>query len=383
MTMLATISTTMEKLKLLAGSHGSHGLFLSVTLSTSRLDDWRQFAPTFVNSEFGRITRERSLSKDQKRILESDLDEVQAVLQYDLTPRTQGLALFANGEGGIYQRIELPFRLINRVVLEPSPYVRPVVHALSLLEPFIVARVSRDESSLYLMDEWGVVKEDDLTGPWLRTSDRETGELSIKEYFAAARHDSLVDLHYKEVATTLAKWLEGSPVKRVVLCAQHDIASAFRRALPPPVMPKIVAEIPFDANITPSQMLGSARTAANEARQRELAKLVGRIKEGLGSNGHGAAGFDEVRGGLERGQIQTLVVDRNYRPPGWTCPSCDWVGLSLLDECPLCGGKPVPIADAVGELVRLAILQSSQVEVAEGIPALDEMGSVAAQLRFV
>ena len=380
--MIDTLAGAREKLRDLAAARAPRGEFLTVTLSTSPLDDWKQFAPTFVNSEFGRITREGSLSKDQKRILESDLDEVQAVLQYDLTPRTQGLALFANGEGGISQRIELPFKQLNRVVLEPSPYVRPVVHALSLLEPFIVARVSRDESSLYLMDEWGVAKEDDLTGPWLRTSDRETGELSVKDYFAAARQDSLVDLHYKEVAGTLAKWLDGSPVKRVILCAQHDIASAFRRALPQAVALKVTGEIPFDANVSAHQMLAAARIAANEARQRELAQLVGRIKEGLGGNGHGAAGFDDVAGGLERGQIQTLIVDRNYRPAGWTCSSCDWVWLTSLGQCPRCGGKPVPVADAVGELVRLAILESSQVEVAEGIPALDEMGGVAALLRF-
>jgi hypothetical protein len=250
-------------------------------------------------------------------------------------------------------------------------------------EPFIVARVSRDESSLYLVDEWGVTKGDDLTGPWLRSSDRETGELSIRGYFAAARQDTLVDLHYKEVGATLAKWLEGSPVRRVVVCAQHDIASAFRRTLSPAVIPKVVAEIPYDAAVTTGQMLANARAAANEARQRGLVELVGRIKEGLGRTGHGAAGFDEVLAGLERGQIQTLVVERNFRPPGWTCPNCDWAGLRVVTECPVCGGAPVPVADAVGELVRMAILQNSRVEVAEDIPTLDELGGVAALLRFV
>jgi hypothetical protein len=269
------------------------------------------------------------------------------------------------------------------MVLEPSPYVRPVVHALSLLEPFIVARVSRDESSLYLVDEWGgVTKGDELTGPWLRSSDRETGELSIRGYFAAARQDALVELHYKEVASTLAKWLDGSPVRRVVLCAQHDIATAFRRMLSPAVAPKVVGEIPFDAAVTIGQMLTSARAAANEARQRGQVELVGRIKEGLGKNGHGAAGFDEVLGGLQRGQIQTMAVDRNYRPPGWTCPDCDWAGLTMVEHCPICGAAPVPVADAVGELVRLAILQNSRVEVAEDIPVLDELGGIGALLRF-
>ncbi len=306
------------------------------------------------------------------------------MLQYDLTPRTQGLALFADGSGRIYQRIELPFRLINRVVLEPSPYIRPVVHALSLLEPFIVARVSRDDSSLYLVDEWGgVAKEDDLNGPWLRTSDRLTGEVAIKDYFAAARQDALVEIHYKEVATTLAKWLEESSIRRVVLVAQHDIASNFRKVLPQAVAPKVDAEIPYDPAVSINQMLVSARNAANEARKKELAQFLNRIKEGLGSNGRGAAGFDEVRGALDLAQIQTMVVDRNYRPPGWRCPGCDWANLAYTDQCPLCGGKPVPIADAVGELVRLAILQSSQVEVVEDLPGLDEMGGIAALLRFV
>jgi peptide chain release factor subunit 1 len=381
--MIDTLAGATEKLRDLAAAKAPRGTFLTVTLSTSPLDDWRQFAPTFINSEFGRITRERELSKDDKRMLQDELDEVGAVLQYDLTEKTQGLALFADGQGGIYQRIELPFRLINRVVLEPSPYVRPVVHALSLLEPFIIAQVSGDDSSLYLVDEWGsVAKTDHSSGPWLRTSDRETGELSIKEYFAAARHDTLIDQHHKEVAGTLAKWLEGSPARRVVLCAQHEIASNFRRALPSAVAPKVVAEIPFDAAVTVNQMLVSARAAANEARQRELIQLTARIKEGLGRNGRGAAGFEEVRDGFDRGQIQTMVVDRNYRPPGWRCPDCDWVGLDQVGRCPICGGSPVPVADAVGELVRLAILQSSGVEVAESIPTLDEMGGVAAQLRF-
>jgi hypothetical protein len=381
--MIDSLVSATEKLKDLAGAKAPRGFFLTVTLSTSRLDDWRQFAPTFLNSEFGHIVKERAVSREDKHVLESELEEVLAVLQYDVTPQTQGLALFADGGGGLYQRIELPFRLVNRMVLEPSAYVRPVVHALSLLEPFVIARVSRDESSLYLVDEWGVTKGDDLAGPWLRSSDRETGELSIRGYFAAARQDTLVDLHYKEVAATLAKWLEGSPVRRVVVCAQHDIASAFRRTLSPAVIPKVVAEIPYDAAVTIGQMLTSARAAANEARQRGLVELVGRIKEGLGKTGHGAAGFDEVLGGLERGQIQTLVVDRNYRPPGWTCPSCDWVGLTAVTECPMCGGAPVAIADAVGELVRMAILQNSHVEVAEDIPTLDELGGVAALLRFV
>lgn len=371
-----------EKLKELAGAHSVGKAFLSVTLSTSRLDDWRLFAPAFLNSEFNRITRERGFSKEDKRLLQTDLDHVLDVIKYDVERSTEGLALFVDGVGGYDERIELPFRLMNRVVIEPSPHVRPVAHALSLLEPFVIAQVSRDESTLLLVDELGVAREDELAGPWLRSSDRETGEQSIKEYYAAARQDALVDQHFKEVGVALARLLDSTQAKRAVICAQHEIASGFKRTLPAAVNAQIVAEVAFDAAATTGQMVAHARQAVQEARHVEMAALAARIKEGLGRGGRGVSGFDDVLGALGRHQVQILLVDRNYRVPGWRCLECGWVGLTAVPRCPACGGEVVPVADAVGELVRLAIVQNGQVEVGENIPVLDELGGVAGVLRY-
>lgn len=380
--MIDSVAAAGEKLKALAGAKAAGGMFLSVTLSTSRLDDWRQVAPAFLHSEFNRATKERGISKEKKRLLQADLDYVLEVLEYEVTPRTQGLALFVDGEGDFRERIELPLRLVNRLVFEPSPHVRPVAHALSLLEPFLIAKVSRDESSLFVVDEWGVASEDDLSGPRLRSSDRETGEVSIKEYYAAARQDALVELHFKEVAAALARLLETSGAPRAVLCAQHDIASGFRRALPAAVAAKVVAEIPLDAAASTGQMVVSARAAVERARHEEMAALAGRIREGLGGGGRGVSGFDDVLAAVGRGQLQTLLVDRNYRLPGWRCGRCDWVGLAVIESCPLCGGQPVPVSDVIGEIVRLTILRTGRVEVGDNIPALDELGGVAGLLRY-
>ncbi|MBN1628738.1 MAG: hypothetical protein JW990_03145 [Thermoleophilia bacterium] len=380
--MIDSASGAREKLKSLAGIQASHGSILSATLSTSRLDDWRVSAPSFLRSEFNRVTKERGVSKEEKRLLQTDLDSMLDVVRYDVAPQTEGLALFVDGRAGLHERVELPFRLLNRFVIEPSPHVRPVAHALALLEPFVIVMVSRDESSLYLVDEWGVAQEDDLTGPWLRSSDRETGEVSIKRYYAAARQDSLVDLHFKEVGASLAKLLEASGVRRAALCAQHDIASAFRRTLPASVAAMVVAEISFDAAASTGQMAVSARQAVEAARHEEMVALAARINEGLGHGGRGVSGFDDVLGAVGRHQVQTLLVDRNYRVPGWRCLACGWVGLVAAERCPACGGPTIAIDDAVGEIVRLAISQNGQVEVGENIPVLEELGSVAGVLRY-
>ena len=380
--MIESAAAAGEKLKSLAAVQASRGMLMTATLSTSRLDDWRQLAPTFINSEFGRISKERAFSKEDRHILQQDLDFVLDTVKYDVTPDTQGLAVFVDGGSGLREKMELPMRLTNRLVVEPSPYVRPVVHALSLLEPFVAARVSRDESSLFLVDEWRIAKEADLAGPWLRSSDKETGEVSVKEYYAAARQDALVDHHFKEVGASLAKLLESSGARRVVLCALHDVASAFRRSLPAAVSGRLVAEIPFDAAETTAQMLVSAREAVGKARNEEIEELAKWVQEALGTGGRGTAGFDDVLEALRRHQVQTLLVERNYRPPGWRCLSCDWVGLAPVARCPVCDEETVPVADAVGEIVRLAVLQNGQIEVGENIATLRALGEVAGVLRY-
>jgi len=93
----------------------------------------------------------------------------------------------------------------------------------------------------------------------------------------------------------------------------------------------------------------------------------------LGAKGHGVAGFDEVLAALTNHQLKTMLVDRNYRVPGWRCKDCDWVAPTHAEHCASCVGGVVPVADAVGELVRLAVLGNAFVEVAEDIPLLDDL----------
>jgi peptide chain release factor subunit 1 len=380
--MIDTAAAVRSKLRALAGVEPTGHALLSVVLSTSRLDDWRVSAPSFVRSEFNRQVQERRFPKEERRFLQAAFDYTLEVLGHEITPRTQGLALYLDEAGDYRERIELPVRLANHLVAEPRAYVRPVAQALSLLEPFVVAQVSRDESSLFLVDEWGVAEEDDLAGPWLRSSDPNTGEVSIKEYYAAARQDTLVELHYKEVGAALGKLLDDSPATRVVVCAQHDIASNFRRSLVQSVGSHVVAEIPFDAAATTAQMIATARPALERAHQEEVVALAARIGEALGRDGRGVAGFDEVSAALTRHQLQALLVDRAFEVPGWVCPACSWVGLARVSTCPACGGAPVPVSDAVGELVRLTILQGGRLVVGESSPALDQLGGVAGLLRY-
>jgi hypothetical protein len=117
-------------------------------------------------------------------------------------------------------------------------------------------------------------------------------------------------------------------------------------------------------------------------RARESAALFGRISEGLGPQGMGVAGFDSTMDALRRGQVRTLQLDRNARPPGWRCVRCDFVSIYDVVVCPVCDGPVVPLDDVFGEAVRVAVLQGTFVDVAENLPGLEALGGIAGILRY-
>jgi peptide chain release factor subunit 1 len=371
-----------QYLKDLAGYRNPQGLFISVCVSTSRLDDWRQKAPTFLNSEFGRLGREGAWNKEERRLLEAELAKIAEVLQYDITTQTEGVAVFADGTQGMFERVELPLRLNNRLLVEPSPYIRPLIHALEVLEPFLITRVSRDDSSLYVVDWWRVAREDDLTGPYLRSTDRETGEVPVKEYYAAARQENLVEQHFKEVALNVDRLLKETGVRRIVMCGQHEIITNVSKSLSAAASSRVSASISWDPATSVNQLVVSARAALADARRQEMSRLMERIDNDLGPQGMGVAGFGDVTGALLRGQVQTLLVERGVRPPGWSCVNDDFVRPEEVHVCPLCGGRSVRVDDMFGEAVRHAVLQGAEVEVVEGVERLHELGGIAGLLRF-
>ncbi len=370
-----------ETLQRLASSRSSNHLFLSVFLSTSVLDDWRQALPTFLNSERLRLERQRDLTKDELRTLDEHFARLQQLVQYDIPVKTEGVSVFANGSGAFVEQIEWPVRLVNRVVLGPSAYLRPVVRALDQIKPFLLVRVSRDESSVHVVDDEGLARTEDLEGPYLKSSDRETGDVPVKEYYAAARQDSLVELHYKEVAGAVDRLMAQTGIGAVVVCGLHDIVSNFRKQLSQPASAKVRAEIPWDAVASVNQTVAAARDALLEAQQDEREALAQRIAESLGQ-GRGVAGYDQTMAAVQRGQVQTLLVDAAYEPPGWLCRNCDFAVLTPADACPLCGGGLIPVGDAAAEAVRVALLRGTYVVDVGGVPSLADLGGIAGLMRY-
>lgn len=368
-------------LQRLAALRNPDGLLLSAFVSTSVLDDWRQTTPTFLHSELRRIERETNLAREERRSLEGHFKALHDLVQYEVGLKTEAVSTFADGGAGFVERIDLPLRLSNRIVLAPFAYLRPLVGALDRLKPFMVVRVGRDESVIYEVNDWRLTGEVEIEGPYLKSTDRETGQMPVKQYYAAARQDTLVELHYKDVASALEKRLSEVEPRQVVLCGVHDIVSHFRKNLSRPAAAAVRAEIAWDAAASVGQVLVAARDALVDARAAAMEALTLRISESLGQ-GRGVAGFDDTMVALHQGKVATLLVDAAFAPPGWVCVACDFAGLAPTETCPLCGARVHPAGDVAAEAIRVALLRGTFVEEAADGVALAALGGIAGLERY-
>jgi rubrerythrin len=369
--------------RLAAARSGEDGLIVSAFLSTTPVDNWRDRLSTFLNSARTEYEKENELSKEQRRSLDRDFGRILDILRYERSGDTMSsLAVFADGGAELFEEFELPIHFTDRVRIDRVAYLRPMLCAFSTLEPFVMARVSRDDSTLLMVDAGRPIREDEFAGPYLKSSDRETGDLSIKEYFAAARQETLIEQHHKEVAAALDRLLTDSGVRRVVLCGQHDIVTNFRKSLSQATAERVLGEFAWDAAASTKKLVAQARDVVREGLRKEQESLAKRVQEGLGQGGLGVSGFDDTIAALHRGQVHVLLVANDYRPAGWRCFECDYAGLGQVAACPVCGGGTTPVDDAAGEAMRMAVLGGAWVEVTDQSFTLAEMGGFAALLRY-
>ena len=115
-------------------------------------------------------------------------------------------------------------------------------------------------------------------------------------------------------------------------------------------------------------------------REREDA-LVEAVFTAAAKGRGGVIRLADTLGAAHEGRIQTLVIARDYRQPGYQCRNCNYITDQALEKCPFCGGAFAEIPDAAEALVTKVIEDSGHVEVVDDHPKIAEFG-VGALLRY-
>jgi len=82
------------------------------------------------------------------------------------------------------------------------------------------------------------------------------------------------------------------------------------------------------------------------------------------------------------GRVDRALANHAVKIAGTRCRTCNGVFAGHADNCPSCGSSDVVTVDVINEIVELLVLSGAEMQFAEGLAELEQIGGVAALLRY-
>jgi peptide subunit release factor 1 (eRF1) len=288
-------------------------------------------------------------------------------------------AIFACHERGVWEEFDVPWTNVNSVIQVGRQFhIKPLVAAIEDSESVCIALIDRGVNRLFRMQHGSLVEdrfpEQGNGGRKARTVG--TGYSSKFERSV----ENGVTLHYKTLANHLMFLYERGEFNLFILGGREEMLPMFLQYLPSPVHQVLIGTLHCDPGLAE---LPAIKAKAQELiEERRLSERNGLVRELTGEakrNARGAMGLAKVLQALERGEVQQLVLSKDFAVKGTLCPNCEHLDSRMLDHCPVCATHMLEQDDISDVMVARAYRSKAGVVVVDGS---EFAGRVGALLRF-
>ena len=369
---------TQERLRALAAVHPDQGRVLSVFLNLDPTEfatpSARSSAITSVMTAAAhKVGAREDLTHEERMALLEDVERVRDVLfGTDVASNgTRAVAVYACGPAELLEVLHLRRPVENRVVLDRTAFVEPLVmHGTD--ERWLVLLTNRRAARLFV-GAGDALKETDRLVDDVHSQHEKGGwsQLNYQRSVAKEVHDHLVNA--AEMAFELYK---RRGLDRVLIGAPDELLSEFKSKLHPYLRERIAGKVSVDVE---NASLDEVRAAAQKEIIAHVTRCereaLDRLAQSVGKGGRGAAGIAEVLDALNQARVETLLIEENFHASG----RVDFeAGLLLPDD----SEQGEPVEDIVEPAIEKAIEQSASALVVRHHDDLKTLGGIGAVLRF-
>jgi hypothetical protein len=336
--------------------------------------------------------------------VQSDVERVTAYLDHELDASAQGVFIVASAAQGVFETLALGLPLETRVVLGPTPDLMPLARMREDFPTYAVLVADQREGILTIITQ-GQQDEGLYVESSLYPRKQKQGGLNQRRY--QARADERVAAFARVLADEVQRALEKQETENLIVAGDEIITSALTAVWHPTTAARIAATIRLDITASFQQVLEATQPIIQELERDREAQAVDGIVEGLARGAGAVGGPEDVIVALQAGQVAKLVMVDEFTLPGWSDYAFPLFGVGEPPSSHPAGGDPHNIVATrlEDELVRLALLTDSDIEIVHSAPAIDpatdpmpdtgaalplsdaasklhELGGVGAHLRF-
>lgn len=343
-------------------------LYMNLEKTNERFVEKRKKACRSVLKEDGGLTEnfDRTMQNIEKYLRMNDRESGQ-----------KGLAVFASDAHGFFSAYRLGAPVGDLMVVGASPYIRPLARLTEDYKTFGLVILDSHRARIYVVSS-GMIEDKDKIAEDIMNRHKKGGMSQAR--FQRLRRGA-IEHFLKEVSEEMVKLFSKDNVVRIVIAGPGNAKIMLKDFLPNGFKHEILDLIDVDFDEADGHLISKAEGAVLKDEKETASKNVTRLKEDILKHGLAAYGLEDVIDAVKNGQIELLLVCKNYKLRGWMCEKCQIFDSGIKDKCPNCAGK-VSEVDVIEEIIEFAERTDAKVEFVDDNPILRELGGVGGLLRF-
>jgi peptide chain release factor subunit 1 len=325
------------------------------------------------------MTKDHSLDREVRLSLRGDVERIEAELTQE-RPKPGALAVFSCSGKGFYEEIELPRRVRDRIVVDATPWVRPMLAVLDEYHRTCVLILDKESASTWELYQGELNETSEVLDRALRKPDY-AGWYGLEEYRVRNKDEELAKKHFRKVATVLDDFYRAGRFELLVIGGHEHEVPVFEEFLPHGLRGSVAGTFVIDPHTaTIADIRASADAVADEYERNQEERWVAEVFEKAAAGGNAVVGVEGCLWAVSVAAIRRLLVQEDATAAGVVCDESGWLGESG-DTCIICGRPTRKTDDVIDELTLAVIDTGGTVEhVTADTPLREHL--TAAELRF-
>jgi peptide subunit release factor 1 (eRF1) len=297
------------------------------------------------------LAKDAAVDRGHRLSLRGDIARIKDALATQ-NWRPGAMAIFACTGRGLYDEVPLPHPVADRITVDTTPYVRPMLAVLEEHERSCVAVVDRATAWLGELYQDEVRELGRIRDPGLRKPNYAAG---LAEDRVRNKAEEMAKRHYRRVAAQLTQLLSRGEYELLIVGGHDHEVPEFLQQLPHELQSRVASTFRIDPS---TAVLADIRSIAGEFVQRHERdrdqQLVSDVLTKAATGGLATLGLPGCLWAGSVGAIQTLLIQDGAAAAGVVCDQSSWLALSG-EICPVCGNFTRRTPDVIDELTQLVM----------------------------
>lgn len=308
------------------------------------------------------------LSGEEQKNFTNTMEEIKEFLNKNAGDT---LAIFASRIHNFFKTVSLPTKVNNSLIVDSSPYIRPLARIQDEWESFTLILLNSHYAKIFSVSLGSVDREKNLSSN-IMNKHRKGGMSQAR--FQRLRKGA-IHAFFSEVEGALEKIAD----KQIVLAGPGQAKLQFQDMLSKHLAERIVEIIDIDIDDEQQLLKESVRLISKREEQKSH-DAVQQLKSEILKDGLAAYGLDDTLQAVKNGQVELLIVEKDYKLKGCLCEHCQIVRAGHVKNCPMCG-RPTSEVDVIEEIIEFAERTDADIEFTDD-EEISNLGHIGAILRF-